>query len=755
MFFRNGRGRFARGMLSVVFSFLANLLTGVFTATWRPEFILFAVLLAVIWGSLEGYSKRLEEPGPRNEQDVASYLGKRHPSLARSRIPDPVRPFVNHETILRKARKFVRARHWRARVPIVNFWGGPGTGKTQAALELIRRYRRILWLLRIDFQHEFYFDLRPAALKPGLIGRLLVAALLYLGADEREIPSDDDAKAEWFYLLTKQKRVAIVIDGATSTEQVTKFLPGPGPSIVVVTSAAELTELEQRHNGRTIEVAPLLPGVARELLASAVTDGRIEAEHDAVTELIELCDRLPIALSVAGSILATLTTKSVSGLVSDIRDRYGIEIMASGKEKSVLAVFNNAYSLLGSLAQHCFRLFGTQPGSGEVSLSLLIAVTGEPAASVYEAVKDLVRFKLIDELGNDRYRVHGLRQRYVIYLNEQNPSEEDTRLLLDYYVRGSVTANEILAPDRPWRKLFFKRTVPDPRHDATKEPMAWLRAEWPNLLAAAKYGFANHPNLRAALLALTTWPLQESDKIINDAIAIDQFGIDVADKLGKRALESVMLSQRGWVHVFAGDFDTAYANFAEARRQAQNAGNREADATALEGMGVSRCRAGLRDEGLYFLRENYKLARAIGDRRRIAIAALFLAEFDDPEEGIRLAEEALAYFGSQSDADSYNRAKSLRRLGEQLTVLGTQCAVAADAETAWVRADDVLRQALAIMVNEHRLHDRAAITVSLGELARLRGREQEARQRFVEAAGLFAAGGYSKEADDARRRYDA
>jgi hypothetical protein len=191
--------------------------------------------------------------------------------------------------------------------------GTTGVGKTALAVHWANR------VVQRFPDGQLYANLRgsdPAGwpVRPGDVLRGFLEAL-----GESRIPSDVAAQAARYRTLLANKRVLVVLDDARDAEQVRPLLPGGSNSFVVVTSRSPLTGLIA-EGARSLALDALNPSEARELLARHLGDDRLATEPQAVDELIELCGRLPQALSVVAAHAANVP---LSALAGELRNSVG------------------------------------------------------------------------------------------------------------------------------------------------------------------------------------------------------------------------------------------------------------------------------------------------------------------------------------------------------------------------------------------------------------------------------------------------
>lgn len=133
------------------------------------------------------------------------------------------------------------------------------------------------------------------------------------------IPAGLDARAALYRSLLAKKKVLIMLDGAQDAEQVRPLLPGSAGCFVVVTSRTPLVSLVAGYGARPITLDGLSTDDAHEFLGRLLGSGRVAAEREAARELIERCNRSPLALSTAAAHAAMSPSLRLSTLLSRMR----------------------------------------------------------------------------------------------------------------------------------------------------------------------------------------------------------------------------------------------------------------------------------------------------------------------------------------------------------------------------------------------------------------------------------------------------
>ncbi|HEX3778354.1 MAG TPA: NB-ARC domain-containing protein [Pseudonocardiaceae bacterium] len=642
--------------------------------------------------------------------------------------------FVNHDGLLTDILEFANGGAGGPKVAIIS--GGAGVGKSAfahvTADELRDTYSDVRLIARLDIDLE----------APGLVSDNLKDFLIALGVGRDDIPERTEARASAFRSLTSNRRVLLIIDGATTTAQVRSLLPG-GDSLVIVTEARELNTLGPSVPTRFFAMEPLGVEAARGLLARLVGAERIAAEPDAVDRIIQLCCGLPVALCVVGSMLARPPVRLIARTLRVLENAESRLAALSRDDLSVSAVFSAAYELLNNSAKACYRALGLPSGTGEISLGALTAAVGWPdAEDVRDAMDGLVAARFVAEAGPDRYRVSELIRLHagtVARVDFPAEYEAGTQRLLDHYFQRTADA-ESLAPQRPWRATFYPDIANTEAFEDKASAWHWLETERLNIRAAVEYAYSVQDWQRVQQWCVLLWQFYESGKYADDLLATHPLGIDAAEKTGSVAVRSLLLTQTGFGHNFRGDTDGALRAFEEATRIGATVAVRQLEATGLEGYGLALIEGGDEQRAREALRRNLKLARKIKDDRRIALACLHCAKAEAPREALALLAEADTLFAPLNEP--VNMAKIALWRAIKLTEAGGPF------DTARTALDG----ALATMNAQGRPFDRFQVLAAFGDLEAAEGNLAEARENYAEALAGYTNGAFTAQAERLRHR---
>jgi DNA-binding SARP family transcriptional activator len=199
---------------------------------------------------------------------------------------------------------------------IASIGGMAGIGKTALALH---------WAHQVADRFpdgQLYVDLRgfspagdpvePIAAIRGFLDALGVAA--------ERIPPSPEAQTGLYRTLLADRRMLLVLDNARDEDQVRPLLPASSWCAVVVTSRTRLTGLAAAEGARLTRLDALSDAESREVLSRRISTGRVAAEPVAAAELVSLCGRLPLALTIVAARAADRPGFSLATLVAELRE---------------------------------------------------------------------------------------------------------------------------------------------------------------------------------------------------------------------------------------------------------------------------------------------------------------------------------------------------------------------------------------------------------------------------------------------------
>ena len=315
----------------------------------------------------------------------------------------------------------------------------------------------------------------------------LATLLLTIGIPAEQIPASVEARsALWRHYLT-DKRLLLLVDDAAGSEQVRPLLPGAERCLVLVTSRRRLTALDA---GASISLDTLPPGEAAELFIRIAGRPDLDVTNSQVSEVVQLCGRLPLAIRVAAAQLSLHPAWTIGNLSAALATERNLPVTISAENVTVAAAFDLSYRYLNTQQQKLFYRLGLQFGI-DIDEYAGAALNDTDLLTTRQLLNDLYDYRLIDEPAFGRYRFHDLMREYAhSRAIAEEPAARDAAImrLLDYYLETAATAGRELAwntPDAPPPTGQAPAYAPDLQ--TREQKVIWLEAERANLHAAAEY----------------------------------------------------------------------------------------------------------------------------------------------------------------------------------------------------------------------------------------------------------------------------
>ncbi len=435
-------------------------------------------------------------------------------------------------------------------VTIVAVDGTAGVGKTTLAVR---------WAHQV--QHRFpdgtlFADLRghgpSSPLAPALV---LPAFLLALGVAGDRVPADPDTQSSLYRSLLSGRRVLVVLDNAATSDQVRPLLPATAGCLALITSRTALTGLLVAQAAHRVVLDLFTAIEAETLVRRVIGDGRADAEPGAVAALVDGCARLPLALRVATTRIASRPHARIADVVADIteeQDRLDALSNTGDDHNAVRTVFDWSYERLPADLARTFRRLGLNPGV-EVDAHAAAALTAQRTRTAHRQLEALADLHLIEPLARGRFRLHDLLHAYAADRAASDDTEEDRERaltdLLTWYARTAAAADLLIFPGTAVFDVDPGPTVvPVPPFDRTLAS-AWMTDEHLTLLAAQRLAADHglHRNV-IALAGAARFLMLKQRALWPARLDAESLGLDAAVALGDRAAEAFLLMRRGDSH---------------------------------------------------------------------------------------------------------------------------------------------------------------------------------------------------------------
>jgi DNA-binding SARP family transcriptional activator len=420
--------------------------------------------------------------------------------------------------------------------------------------------------------------------------RNLLARFLHaFGIAGSALPDDDEERRELYRSRVADKKVLVVLDGATDEDQVLPLLPAGPECAVIVTSRARLSGLPGAHR---IDVDVFDVNRSLELLTTIVGPARLQAEPEAALELVNLCGGLPLAIRIAGARLASRRHWRIDVLVARLRNTVRRLDELSYRGLVLRSTFGLSYRALPAVAQRLFRRCAlvTSPDFPAWTAAALLDTT--PFEAI-EVVESLVEAQLLDTVQYPgerlRYRFHDLIR---VFADECLAAEETEaertatveRLVGAWLARAEHAHRKELGGDYTILHGTAPRWPAGPELEEADEMgdhMDWLETERRSLVSAvhlaADYGMAE----ACWDLALTSVTLFEVKGQFDDWRDTAERALAVADTAGNMRGRAAVLYSLGAMHSHQTRLNEARCCFADALEIFEAVGDEHGYALAL------------------------------------------------------------------------------------------------------------------------------------------------------------------------------
>jgi tetratricopeptide (TPR) repeat protein len=279
-------------------------------------------------------------------------------------LPAPPEDFIGRAQELAELERALES----GGVIIANPEGVAGAGKTALALQLARQ----VVLSYPDAQ--FYIDLAGDEVQP-LTTAQAMQRIIQAYYPLRRAPEDPQDLKSRYYSVLRGQRALLVMDNAADAAQITELMPPVGSALIVTTSAP-VTDAGMT----TMMLEPLSQESAATLLAN------MQVPAEKADEIARLCGGLPLALRLAGGVMAALgqnNTEMYSHLLAETpadQDRLeaiialALEALPQARLQQfcALAVFAGGFDSAAAAAVWEIDVYTTQAALEELAQRQLI-----------------------------------------------------------------------------------------------------------------------------------------------------------------------------------------------------------------------------------------------------------------------------------------------------------------------------------------------------------------------------------------------
>jgi len=510
------------------------------------------------------------------------------PAVVPAQLPPEVADFTGRADCLSALRAMLPDETGRPQQVVVvsAIAGTAGVGKTALAVH---------WAHRIRDRYpdgQLHVNLRGhAAVTPLRPIDALARFLHALGIPAERVPTEVEEASAMYRTLLANKRMLVLLDNASSADQVRPLLPGTGGCLVVVTSRDQLAGLIALDGAGRLTLDVLTPDESAALLSRILGEDRVGAEPGAVAELARLCAYLPLALRIAAANLIGRPNHTIAGYTAELRtnDRLSALQVPGDEQAAVRATFDLSCTALPESPRRLFRLLGLVPGP-DVTVEAAAALADATPEEAEQLLDRLTGGHLIDQHVPGRFACHDLLRLYAAERARREESEPDRHAalarLFSYYLQTVDGAARLLYPQiQRLPPAIDAPPASTTRFDDDTQALAWLDAERPNLLAVTRQAAGDGPRPVAWRLADALRGYFWLRMHAVDWLAAVSAGLAAAELDGELRAQAAAHVSLGDLHWRQGTHRRAIDHYGQALTLARRSGWIEGQAAALGSLG--------------------------------------------------------------------------------------------------------------------------------------------------------------------------
>jgi DNA-binding SARP family transcriptional activator len=573
-----------------------------------------------------------------------------------------------------------------------------------------------------------------------------------LGVPQERVPRALDAQSALYRSLLAGRHMLVLLDNARDAEQVRPLLPASPACLVVITSRNRLAGLHTQQGAQLLTLDRLSAEEAGALLARRVGAGRVAAEPQAVAELIESCERLPLALAIVAARAASQPSFPLMALAEELRQASTrLDALDAGEPLANLrTVLSWSIDALDDETAAVFGLLGSTPGP-HISLPAAASLIAQPVATTQHLLRRLENGNLLQPQRPGRYRMHDLVRLYAAeqacHAGSQRGREDALRRLAGFYLHTAYQADRLIAPHRPPLATLGDLTPGSgPHHLPGKEAaLAWLSSEYPCLMATQELAIARgwYQIVWQLAWALTTFHRRQGR--LPEQVAAWQAALAAADQLADPAARALSHVYLGEGCAWAGNHPEALHHIQQALVMLQEAGDVSGQALAHLALTGAWERQGDDRRALAHAARGRQLYQACGNvvlaARALSDMGWYNARLGECDQAQALSREALVLHRQHRDREA---------VGATLDTLGYVALRAGDSRQAL----GYYRQALAVFRELGDSYQEAEILHCLAEAHSALGQQDQARATWQRALALYQAQHRAAEAERIEKLID-
>jgi tetratricopeptide (TPR) repeat protein len=645
-------------------------------------------------------------------------------------LPAVVSPFVGRAEQLDWLSSVRQRARIRGETTVITISGTAGVGKSALAIR---------WAHEAAGHFpdgQFYANLRgfDQASTPVLATQAIREFLDAFGVPAERIPASPEAQALLYRSLMADKRVLIILDNARDPDQVRALLPASSGCVVLATSRNALAGLAATHGSLGLTLDEFSESEARELLAARLP--RTAGEAEATAEVIELCGRLPLALTIVSARIQCHAALTIADLAAELRgppvQLEALRAGEAGQAVSVSEVFSWSCRGLTPGAARLFQLMALHPGP-DIGVRAAASLAGISGRQAHGLLQELTGAHLLAEHTLSRFAFHDLLRSYAAEQVRANVRNADRRAalrrVLDFYLRTAHSAASRLnrARDPIGLAPAAARVTPEDIGDR-EQALAWFRAEYRVLLGLIETASETGFSAPAWQLPWCLVNFFDHEGRWPDWVATHQRALTAAQRLGDQEGQAHTRQNLAIAYSHLQRHDDAHAELRDALRLYHELGNPTAEARCRLDIARTFELQGENGRALAEAELALDLYRTLGHRVGIARAlnavGWYCSHLGNFAQAVACCEQALAIH--RETGNRLGQAATLDSLGHAHTQL-----------RHYQYAVSCYTEALRLLGEDEHTYQRASVLRWLGSTYRAAGDQAAASRAWREAKTIL------------------